>query len=254
MRSLVFPVAMGAAFLVLSNDASAQYKVLDLGTPDDVPSTYPEPVSEAPFGGPGGGFSAMPSRYTVPPQVPGQRVVGPRAPQQPRWEVPAGMYGLQLADGTRMVGRPASGWSATLKTTYGTITIPLTQIAHIVPAGNGQFAAYLKTGDRVTGALVSPSLQFETQFGMLKVAAADMVRLLSSSAAVRVPSGGLTGSPGATPGSPGGLPGAGGPSAIPANSPRIPETPPPTIRRSRVFRSFRSGVILPSKSAPDVKR
>jgi hypothetical protein len=107
--------------------------------------------------------------------------------QQPQWIVPSGEYGLELADGTRMIGRPAKDWSARITSAFGTVTIPLTQIAHLAPAGNGQFAAYLKNGDRVTGSLVSNTMRFETKFGTLSVAATDIARLRSSNAAIAQP-------------------------------------------------------------------
>ena len=65
---------------------------------------------------------------------------------------------LKLKNGTRIIGRPAKGWSATLKTSFGTVTVPLEQISRIARAGNGQFSAFLKNGDRVTGVLVSKVL------------------------------------------------------------------------------------------------
>ena len=105
---------------------------------------------------------------------------GKRQPQPLRWKIPSGKYGLQLANGTRVIGRPAAGWSARFKTAFGAVAIPLPQISHIAPNGAGQFSAHLKNGDRVTGTFVSATLRFETQFGTLQVAASEIVRLLSS--------------------------------------------------------------------------
>ena len=110
---------------------------------------------------------------------------------KPVWKIPAGKYGLRLKDGLRIIGQPAKGWSAMLKTSFGTVTIPLAQITRLEPAGNGQFSAYLKTGDRVTGVLVSKVLSFETAFGTMTVPTLDLVRL-SSGAPAKRNSGSLT--------------------------------------------------------------
>lgn len=142
------------------------------------------PPPGTPFGGPG--MRAFPG-YMIPGR--GRPVRSPRRsrPQQPKWDIPVGEYGLELADGTRMVGRPAKDWSARIATAFGTVTIPLTQIAHIAPAKDGQFAAYLKNGDRVTGTLVSRTMRFETKFGTLSVAATHIARLRSSNPATVQP-------------------------------------------------------------------
>jgi hypothetical protein len=158
------PVALPAA------DVGAGTIMLDSIAPPGVPfgrgmSGYPGTMS------PGGGLP--------------YRSVRSNRPQQPQWTIPVGEYGLELADGTRMVGRPAKNWLAKIATSFGTVTIPLTQIAHIAPAGNGQFAAYLKNGDRVTGSLVSNTMNFETKFGTLSVAATDIARLRSATAAMQ---------------------------------------------------------------------
>ena len=108
----------------------------------------------------------------------------PAAPK-PVWKIPAGKYGLQLKNGTRIIGQPAKGWSATLKTSFGTVTIPLAQITRLEPAGNGQYSAFLKNGDRVTGVLVSKVLSFKTQFGSLMVPTPDLVRLSSATAVAK---------------------------------------------------------------------
>jgi hypothetical protein len=136
-----------------------------------------------PFGPPGmypGSYGTRGTRLPVP-------TTRSRSSQTPQWTIPVGEYGLELADGTRMVGRPAKNWTARIATGFGTVTIPLAQIAHIAPAGKGQFAAYLKNGDRVSGSLVSNSMKFETRFGTLSVAAADIARLRSSGAGAAQP-------------------------------------------------------------------
>jgi hypothetical protein len=67
------------------------------------------------------------------------------------------------------------------------VNIPLAQIALLAPAGNGQFSVFLTNGDRVTGSLVSKMMNFETKFGTLTVAAADISRLRSSIPSATVP-------------------------------------------------------------------
>ena len=114
------------------------------------------------------------------------RMAPPDVPQ-PVWKIPAGKFGLQLNDGLRIIGQPAKGWSTTLRTSFGTVTIPLAQITRLEPAGNGQFSAFLKNGDRVTGTLVSKVLSFETQFGTMTVPTPDLVRLSSSAPGERSP-------------------------------------------------------------------
>ena len=99
---------------------------------------------------------------------------------KPVWKIPAGKYGLHLKNGTRILGRPVKGWSAKLKTNFGTVSIPLAQIARLDSAGNGQCSVFLKNGDRVSGILVSNVLSFETEFGTMTVPTADLVRLSSA--------------------------------------------------------------------------
>ena len=130
-------------------------------------------------GGPGGFGPGRGFVFPMPTLNTNRRVVSPAAPV---WIIPAGQYGLQLKNGTRIIGQPAKGWSATLKTSFGTVTIPLAQITRLEPAGNGQYSAFLKNGDRVTGQLVSKVLSFETQFGSLMVPTPDLVRLSSATA------------------------------------------------------------------------
>ena len=91
---------------------------------------------------------------------------------------------MQLKNGMRIIGQPAKGWSATLKTSFGTVAIPLAQITRLEPSANGQYSAFLKNGDRVSGVLVSKVLSFETQFGSLTVPTLDLVRLSSATASL----------------------------------------------------------------------
>jgi hypothetical protein len=157
--------------------ADAQYKVESFEgiTPatDSTRARNPRPPGMYP----GGSFTRRGMRLPVP-------AARSRSAQGPQWTIPVGEFGLELADGTRMVGRPAKDWTARVATGFGTVTIPLVQIAQIAPAGKGQFAAYLTNGDRVSGSLVSNAMKFETKFGTLSVAAADIARLRSSHAAI----------------------------------------------------------------------
>ena len=97
-------------------------------------------------------------------------------PQEEVWKIPQGKFGLEFKDNLRMIGRPAKGWSVTLKTGFGTVTIPLAQVNKLEPAGEGKFAAHLRNGDRVTGELVSKTLAFETDYGTLTVPSSELVR------------------------------------------------------------------------------
>jgi len=178
-----------------------------------------------PFGGPApAGGMAYPGSY----RTRGMRLPVPvtrsRPAQAQQWSIPTGEYGLELANGMRMVGRPAKDWTARITTTFGAVVIPLAQIAHIAPAGNGQFSAYLKNGDRVTGSLVSNTMTFETKFGPLSIAAADIARLRSSNAAVAPRP--VAGTP--TPSRPVGV---GTSSGVPVG----PPGPPRTSSRARRF-------------------
>ena len=95
------------------------------------------------------------------------------------WKIPAGRFGVQVADGTRIIGKPAAGWQATLKTGFGTVNIPLDQIGRIETSNTLGVSIYLKSGDRVSGKLLSAAIPFETRFGALRIPATDL-RLLSS--------------------------------------------------------------------------
>ena len=143
----------------------------------------PPSVAVAQLALPGrGGMRLVPMRSAA--STANRPVVRPTV-AKPVWKIPAGKYGLQLNDGTRIIGQPAKGWSAMLKTSFGTVTIPLAQITSLEPTGNGQFSAFLKNGDRVTGVLVSTVLSFETDFGTMTVPTPDLVRLSSATAVAK---------------------------------------------------------------------
>ncbi|MFQ5733129.1 MAG: hypothetical protein ACE5KM_14400 [Planctomycetaceae bacterium] len=94
--------------------------------------------------------------------------------------IAAGQFGLELTDGTRLVGVPEKSWAATVKSRFGTVTIPRNEIAGIETV-DGKVRVYLKNGDRVSGTWASSTMRFETQFGALTVPASSMVRLITGS-------------------------------------------------------------------------
>ena len=96
----------------------------------------------------------------------------------PQMRIPAGKFGLELSDGSRLIGVPAKTWSATLKSRFGIVTIPRDEIARI-DTNAGEIRVYLKNGDRVSGTWVSKSMRFETQFGALTLPASSLVRLIA---------------------------------------------------------------------------
>lgn len=104
-----------------------------------------------------------------------------------KWNIPAGHFGLILHEGNRIVGKPAKGWGATIKTVFGTVTIPLTQIRRIDSLKTGGVAITLINGDRVSGTLTSKTLKFVTQFGTLTVPSSDILALSTTG---KAPAGG----------------------------------------------------------------
>lgn len=106
----------------------------------------------------------------------------PRAAQSPRptktaYTIPAGKFGLQLNDGTRLIGLPGGHWLVTLKTGFGLSTIPLAQVQSIVAKSGGLVCVHLTNGDRLTGSLVSKSIPYNTRFGSLNVPSSALVSL-----------------------------------------------------------------------------
>ena len=171
MKSAFTLSMLAVAFLLLSSTASAQpgdLRLIREVLPPSVERVYVDMLT---------GRVMSISNWSRPSVA--------RAVPKPVWKIPAGKFGLQLNNGTRIIGQPAKGWSATLKTSFGTVTIPLAQITRLEPTGKGQFSAYLKTGDRVTGVLVSKVLSFETAFGTMTVPTQDLVRLCSATPAKR---------------------------------------------------------------------
>lgn len=94
-----------------------------------------------------------------------------------RWTIPPGAFGLTLSDGIRIIGRPAKGWGATVKTSFGTVTIPLSQIRSIAARKGGGVTITLINNDRVSGTLVAKSMRFVTPFGTLSVPTTDLVTM-----------------------------------------------------------------------------
>lgn len=169
-----------ALFFLIPAAAFAQFPTVEDGIPFEVPAGETPRIWRA---APGGGMIVMPDgsvRTLAPPNFRLRK----RRWSEPVWRVPQGKYGLELKDNLRLIGRPARGWTVTLKTGFGTVTIPLKQVAKLEPAGNGQFAAHLNNGDRVTGELVSRTLAFETDYGKLNVPSSELVRLSTSPPAV----------------------------------------------------------------------
>lgn len=163
--------------LVSANQAFAQFEQVQ-----NFDGILPPDVQ---FENPGGGINLGPG---MAPTVPAhRRAVRPRPQSAPVWEIPVGKYGLQLNDGTKVIGIPGKGWSASVKTGFGTVTIPRDQIDRIEPAANGEFSIHLKNGDRVTGGLVSARLPFDTSFGTLDVPCKTVVRLASATPPARKP-------------------------------------------------------------------
>ena len=95
------------------------------------------------------------------------------------WKIPAGMIGVKLSDGTRIIGTPAQGWKVSLKTGFGVVAVPLAQVQRVVPAQADRVAVYLKNGDRVSGVLTSNTLRLVTAFGTLSIPTSEL-RVLSA--------------------------------------------------------------------------
>lgn len=130
----------------------------------------------------GGTIIGVPHSHATPVPIKMRRV-------QPKiWAIPAGKFGLQLSDGTRIIGVPAKGWSASIKTSFGTVSIPLAQIHHVATAGEKGVTVHLKNGDRVSGKFIATKLRFETAFGVLEIPSSDLVRLSSVSVPLGEPS------------------------------------------------------------------
>lgn len=94
----------------------------------------------------------------------------------PMFKIPNGKFGLVLKDGTKMIGVPAKSWFATIQAEFGMATIPREQISSIGVA-NGGVRIHLTNGDRVSGRLTSPVMQFETSYGLMTVGAADLIKM-----------------------------------------------------------------------------
>ncbi|MFQ5734066.1 MAG: hypothetical protein ACE5KM_19175, partial [Planctomycetaceae bacterium] len=165
MKSVRFCSLISAVVVCLPAVAAAQFQIEELAQPR-------------------GGFGGGGMRFVRPMRVwnvPRKSRPTIQKPAKPVWRIPPGQYGLHMADGLRIIGRPAKGWSVALKTAFGNVTIPLTQIVRLEPAANAEFAAHLKNGDRVTGRLTSKILEFETQFGTLRIPSGDLLRLSTPS-------------------------------------------------------------------------
>lgn len=102
-----------------------------------------------------------------------------RKPAPPRDQpfIPAGKFGLQLSDGTRLIGQPGQNWSLHLKTNFGTSTVPLSQVDTVVSKNAGTVVVHLTNGDRLTGRLLANTIPYVTQFGTLTVPSSALVAL-----------------------------------------------------------------------------
>ena len=98
--------------------------------------------------------------------------------------IPVGKFGLELKNGSRIVGVPSKTWSAMLKTRFGKVTIPRDRISKIETTA-GEVRVYLKNGDRVSGALLSGTMEFVTRFGRLSVPLNELIRLSTRGSVVR---------------------------------------------------------------------
>lgn len=155
--------------VVLSANASVAFGFEDrLILPD---------VEFGPGGPPGIGrlWRREPSRIN--PTMPGPTVAQRTAAA--KWNIPSGHFGLILHEGNRIVGKPAKGWGATIKTVFGTVTIPLDKVRQIDARKTGGVTITLVNGDRISGTLTSKTLKFVTQFGTLTVPSSD-IRALST--------------------------------------------------------------------------
>lgn len=115
-----------------------------------------------------------------------------RQPVEEVWNIPAGSYGLRLQDGTKMIGRPAKGWSVKLQTSFGPVDIPLEQVARLAPTKDGRLTAHFMNGDRVSGVAMAQTFKYETSYGVLTIRCSDIERMDSSKSIVAA----KTGSPG----------------------------------------------------------
>lgn len=186
MSSLRFSVAVSVVVGLVGSLATASYgqgtRVISVG---EIVDSFDSPVYRPPaFGG------EMPAGYSSPSMIfkSGQSISsmgGRRTAPAEVWTIPAGKYGLRLQDGTRMIGTPAKGWSVKLKSSFGPVDIPLSQIARLAPGKDGQLSAHLKNGDRVSGIALSKELQYETRYGVLTIQCRDIARLDSANAAIK---------------------------------------------------------------------